>query len=1034
MSIRSWTGWWLFAVLCGTFGSSFAQTPSTLSFSPNKDGVKDEVTFKLKLDKDTAVSQWLFEIKDKAGTLVKSFQGKGRPPEVLQWEGKDMSDRLVVDGVYYYSLGLRTPAGNQTAIAPSPLIVDRVYPAASASVKPEIFSPNGDGIKDEAEFDLKADDSNGIYSWLLSIKDRDGAAARSIRGRGMPPAAVRWDGRGDFEEDVPDGAYTFELQVHDVAGNMITTLAQKIQIDRAGQASTVDVQPPLFSPNGDGYKDTVTLNIISAGGTDVARWELRIIDRNGKTAKEFSGDGEAPARIVWDGLLEKKKVAADGVYQVVLTENDRAGNKASSTPQPLEIDDTPPLVMAVLEPNLLSPNRDGVKDEGLFSVKAEDASPLSSWTLRVYNDVGRIMRTFKGPEGSKPREKIAWDGTDDNGAPLSDGSYTYALEAVDIAGNKALTAPMPARLDRTPPLLEVSAQPQLFSPNGDGVLDALTFKLGVADASPLEFWRLEARNAAGDLVRFFTGPADVPAPASVLWDGKNQDRAPLPDGEYGYILKAKDIVGNEAATPEQKVIIGATRPEPVLSSDLRAISPNADGFKDEALLSLGVKYFNKITEWSVRIVPKDAGEGEKAESQKRVFQGRGDVPGNLRWAGERDDKRPLPDGEYLCTLDVVDAAGNRSATPPQPVRIDTTKPAITIQVSPDRFSPNGDNVKDEAVFIPSYQDASPILDWTLSVLDAAKKVVWTQSGKEKLPLFVAWKGEDEKGARLPDGSYNYVFTAQDEVGNRSTTLEQIVRIDNTPPEVSLQVDPDLFSPNGDGVKDETLFQLDAKDASDISQWLLTVWQDKLVVKTFKGIGRPPKNFPWDGSNDRGRTVQDGRCRAVLSVTDEVGNTGESPEVFVRVDTSKPLVTVEAETDKLEELVPQMTVTQQNKDLVISLSSEVLFDTGQSKLKSQAYPTLMKAVHLVRRYPLRKVRIEGHADNRNIHNEEFKDNLELSRGRAQAVMQFFIERGNIEAARMSAEGYGDTRPRASNKTPEGQSQNRRVEIILKKEGS
>lgn len=1004
---------------------------SIKTFSPNKDGVKDSITFKFKLGSKAEISSWSFTIKSESGKLVRKFSGTGRPPAKLKWDGKDLNKRLVKDGKYLYSLGLRTPAGNQVAIAPSPLFVDRVHPTASAAVDPAIFSPNGDGIKDEAQFNLSAQDSNRIHSWILSIKDKEGAPARTISGRGNPPAAIRWDGRGDFEEDLPDGSYTFTLKVHDRAGNKITTPVQTVSIDRAGQVSTVEVSPLLFSPNGDGIKDSVTLKIVSAGAASIERWELSILNRNGKLAKKFSGKGDPPRRIEWNGM-QGRKAAADGPYLVVLSETDKAGNTSQTTPQPLEIDTTPPIVSALFEPDLLSPNGDGKNDKGKFTLKAQDNNPLEYWALRILNDVGRVVRTVKGPRGSKPRATMTWRGEDKDGVPLGDGTYSYFIEAADIGGNKAASAKKQVRVDRAAPLVTITADSRLFSPNNDGVMDSLTFTLDVVDASPLAAWGVVIKNAKGRQVRGFTGPSGA-VPQTIPWNGKSDSRMVLPDGVYTFVLSARDIVGNKTSSPPQRVTIGATKPVPTVKVNWRAFSPNADGFKDAATFTLKVKAFNKLKEWSLKIYDKIR-EAEGA-SARRTFFGRGGIPGTVKWMGERDDKRPLPDGEYEYQLELLDTAGNRVSTRLKPIRIDTKKPVLKASISPRLFSPNKDGEKDEGVFTPTFEDASKLASWKIVVMDAGKETVWKKSGKGRPPLSVVWNGRSSKRAKLRDGAYNYFFSATDEVGNTATTPEQIARLDTSPPEVAVQVNPDLFSPNEDGVKDETTFVLDSKDASDIASWIVTVSKGGgLAERTFKGLGRPPKSFPWDGKNDRGRISPDGVYQVVLKVTDEVGNTGRNPGAKVTVDTAKPMVVVEAETDELEDLIPQMQVVQtKQKDLVISLSSEILFDVGQAEIKSQAYATLMKVTHLIRRYPLRSVRVEGHADNVPIKNAQFKNNMQLSEARAKSIMKFFVTRGKVKAERMSSKGFGSKKPKATNKTLSGRKRNRRVEIILQKEG-
>lgn len=1011
-----------------------AAPDTRLMFSPNGDSLKDDVTFKLSLQENANVSRWLFEIKSEGGAPVKTFSGSGRPPRELKWDGKALDNRIVQDGTYLYSLSLVTDAGNQTAIAPSPVIVTRVPPQASLTVAPPIFSPGGSGPKNEAEFGLSASGTFGIHSWLLTVKDKDAAPARQFAGRGSPSAVIKWDGRGDFQEDLPDGKYSVELTVEDPAGNRTTTPQRTITIKRAAAVSVIQVFPDLFSPNGDGYKDDVVFKIASADPEQVDHWTLRVLNQSGKIVKEFSGVREPPSRVIWDGRANDNKPASDGTYQVVLAEVDLAGNTATTIPQLVVLDTTPPFVEARLEPALLSPlpNGKGYHKEGVFHLKAVDRNPLDRWSLKILNDVGAVVKTVAGSQGSAPPINLPWKGEGDDGGTVIDGAYGYVLEAVDLGGSKAATPKQTLRVDTTPPLIAITLNEPLFSPNGDAAHNQALFDLSIRDAGPLESWRLLIRDAKQAVVRTFTGTPEM-IPPKLAWDGKNQDHAPLPDGDYTYVVEAKDVAGNAVASPPQKVTIGATKPTPEVEADLRAISPNADGFKDDTSFRMKAPAFNRIIEWALRILDKPASPGKPA-AVRRAYHGRGDVHGTELWKGEGDDRRTLPDGEYFYSLSVVDAAGNRSESLPKPIRVDTTPPELGMKVQPNPFSPNGDGFKDEALFTLSYKDASPIGDWKLSCHNTKQKVVRTFSGKGDLPLSVAWKGDGDDGVPLPDGPYTCVFAASDDVGNKADTPDQIVRVVNTPPQVSVQADPPLFSPVAERGKNETTLLLDAKSDADMSTWRLSIaGKDATASRTFSGLGQPPRSLPWDGKNDHGRQAPDGVYQALLSVTDEVGNNGKSQLAKITIDTSKPIVTVTAETEQLTDLVPQMTVVQnQARDLVISLSNEVLFDTGQAVLKTKAYDTLMKAVSLIRRYPQRQVRIEGHADNVPIHNEQFANNGDLSQGRARAVLAFFKDKGGVDGGRLTALGFGDTRPKTTNETEEGRRINRRVEIILLKE--
>lgn len=99
-----------------------------------------------------------------------------------------------------------------------------------------------------------------------------------------------------------------------------------------------------------------------------------------------------------------------------------------------------------------------------------------------------------------------------------------------------------------------------------------------------------------------------------------------------------------------------------------------------------------------------------------------------------------------------------------------------------------------------------------------------------------------------------------------------------------------------------------------------------------------------------------------------------------------------------------------------------FDTDKWEIKPEDYAILDEVVAVLKRNPTLRVEIEGHTDNRG--SEVY--NKKLSEKRAEAVKNYFMNKG-IEAKRLSAGGYGFSRPVASNDRREGRAQNRRVEL-------
>jgi chemotaxis protein MotB len=116
-------------------------------------------------------------------------------------------------------------------------------------------------------------------------------------------------------------------------------------------------------------------------------------------------------------------------------------------------------------------------------------------------------------------------------------------------------------------------------------------------------------------------------------------------------------------------------------------------------------------------------------------------------------------------------------------------------------------------------------------------------------------------------------------------------------------------------------------------------------------------------------------------------------------------------------------------LAIILSDDILFDSGKADLKKQACPMLDKLVVIIKdKVPEKNIGVTGHTDNVPIKYSGWKSNWELSTARATNVL-YYLESKGISPKRLSATGYADNRPVASNDTPEGRANNRRVEIVI-----
>jgi chemotaxis protein MotB len=115
-------------------------------------------------------------------------------------------------------------------------------------------------------------------------------------------------------------------------------------------------------------------------------------------------------------------------------------------------------------------------------------------------------------------------------------------------------------------------------------------------------------------------------------------------------------------------------------------------------------------------------------------------------------------------------------------------------------------------------------------------------------------------------------------------------------------------------------------------------------------------------------------------------------------------------------------------LVISLREAGFFDSGSATPKAEALPTLRQIADRLSATPY-DLRIEGHTDNVPVHNTEFDSNWELSAARATHIARLFLEMNAISPDRLSAAGYAEFHPVASNDTSEGRAENRRVDLVV-----
>lgn len=128
------------------------------------------------------------------------------------------------------------------------------------------------------------------------------------------------------------------------------------------------------------------------------------------------------------------------------------------------------------------------------------------------------------------------------------------------------------------------------------------------------------------------------------------------------------------------------------------------------------------------------------------------------------------------------------------------------------------------------------------------------------------------------------------------------------------------------------------------------------------------------------------------------------------------------------LAARISVSTEERGIVLSFQEDVLFESGSARLTPQAREILGKVAPILKDTP-NYIRIEGHTDNLPIHTAEFPSNWELSAARATNVVQELVNQHRFPPQKLSVAAYGEYRPAVPNDSDYHRQLNRRVNLVI-----
>jgi flagellar motor protein MotB/flagellar hook assembly protein FlgD len=473
------------------------------------------------------------------------------------------------------------------------------------------------------------------------------------------------------------------------------------------------------SPNSDGLNDEIVLPLAIRDERYVMGYSLKILDDKGTLVREiqnkesrpentgfkqlmsqlaYSKKGvQVPKEVKWDGRTDAGTIAPDGVYKVLIESFDDNGNRGESASYKLAIDSTAPAVAlaAPKDPNglIFSPDGDGNKDA--IVIKAE-SSKEDNWNVEIRDTSDKTLRRLGVKDSSL--NAVTWDGKDDSGKAVPDGVYKLAVSSEDRAKNSVQNSLPNIVVDTAETSVYATASVYGFSPNGDGVLDDMSFGCIVRNQAGITGWRFAVRDADGNVRKSFAGNGST-VPERLIWDGKGDD-GKVKDGLYQGVLTVLYAKGSQPEARTASVLVDTKAPELALNIAPAPFSPDNDGEDDEIGIAIGLRDASDIASWSLEI-DESAVSDTNVSGKARLFmkyEGTGRPADKIVWDG-KSLKGELVEAatDYPCRLTVSDVLGNKAVIKgvlPVDILVVRDGDRLKIKVPSIVFRPNFDDFKD----------------------------------------------------------------------------------------------------------------------------------------------------------------------------------------------------------------------------------------------------------------------------------------------------------------------------------------------------
>ncbi|MGA2142210.1 MAG: FlgD immunoglobulin-like domain containing protein, partial [Brevinematales bacterium] len=691
------------------------------------------------------------------------------------------------------------------------------------------------------------------------------------------PKEIIWDGHDESGARLPDGEYSYTIRAWDENNNTGESGRNSIFIDTV--APKVDPSPVymVFSINKDSSKQVLPVSIKSSDIGSGDKVHAAIVDFSGKEIKTYDFVSTCPSSITWDGHDNNNTVAPEGDYSFYMKAYDLAGNKTEKTVNGIRLVTNYENIDATAGEEIFSPTNDSTRDTVTFMQKASATRGLEEWSLKIYNGSSNVVREFKGAHDLP--DEVVWNGRDNKNTVVPDGIYSYDTGLTFDSGNHPVSQRKTVRVRTTPPFIVIKPEYMSFSPNNTETRNTIVFD-NTIEGDDDDTIDIRILDFSGNVV-YYNSYQKKDFPDKFIWNGRDKDLQPLPEGKYTYIVDGEDKVGNKNSKQITGIVLKTGLEKISVQGDLIAFSPK-NQISNRIVFSPSVTSKDNIIDFNLSI--RDEKNNIVRSFDTNTFLSR------IEWDGTDNSARNLArDGTYSYQLKVRYDYGNELSSALKTVKLLTKTPDITITPDYTVFSPNGDGNK-ETLTIRQHTGEGPDISYTGVIFDKNNKPVrsYKWDGSAAVPAQLVWDGTDEKDQPAPEGYYRYEMTGSDIAGNRTVKTIDGIKMVRTFEKLSFISDSKAFSPAADGNPNSVKFIQELSSTNGLEFSALTIYDSTgNRARQFQKTNSLDKQVIWDGKNDKGNVQPDGIYSAEMECLFDSGNDIKSKRTNIILDKIPP---------------------------------------------------------------------------------------------------------------------------------------------------